>query len=65
MVPSWLVANIAPVFKKGERYVGANYRPVSLTCILSKLLEHIVVSNILDHMDTHKILADCQHGFRL
>jgi len=28
------------------------------------LLEHIVVSNILKHLDKHNILVDCQHGFR-
>ena len=27
-------------------------------------MEHILVSNILAHLDLHKILVDCQHGFR-
>ena len=40
----------------------ANYRPVSLTCICCKTLEHILVSNINKHLDS--ILADCQHGYR-
>jgi hypothetical protein len=60
----WKQANITPVFKKGERFKPSNYRPVSLTCICSKLLEHIVVSNMMSHFDSHNILADCQHGFR-
>jgi hypothetical protein len=60
----WRQANITPVFKKGERFKPSNYRPVSLTCICSKLLEHIVVSNMMSHFDNHNILADCQHGFR-
>ena len=29
----WRQANVSPVFKKGENYYDANYRPVSLTCI--------------------------------
>ena len=37
----WRQANVAPVFKKGEKYDAANYRPVSLTCICCKTLEHI------------------------
>ena len=41
----WRQANVAPVFKKGEKYDAANYRPVSLTCICCKTLEHIIVSN--------------------
>ena len=60
----WRTADIAPIFKKGQKYVAANYRPVSLTCIASKLIEHIVVSNIMGHASTHSILYDYQHGFR-
>ena len=64
-VPSdWSMAFVAPIFKKGEKYQASNYRPVSLTCIACKLLEHIVVSNILDHLDNFNILVDNQHGFR-
>ena len=39
-VPSdWRQANVIPVFKKGEKYLASNYRPVSLTCICCKVLE--------------------------
>ena len=48
----WRQANVAPVFKKGEKYDAANYRPVSLTCICCKTLEHIIVSNINKHLKT-------------
>ena len=61
---TWLSANITPIFKKGEKYKASNYRPVSLTCICSKLLEHIVVSQLLNHLDQYKALAEAQHGFR-
>ena len=60
----WRQANVIPIYEKGEKYLASNYRPVSLTCICCKLLEHIVVSNILKHLDLHSILVDCQHGFR-
>ena len=49
---------------KGEKYDAANYRPVSLTCICCKTLEHILVSNINTHLALDSILADCQPGFR-
>ena len=41
-----------------------NYRPVSLTCVPCKLLEHIVYSNIMAHLDEYKLLSDRQHAFR-
>ena len=37
----WRKANVAPIFKKGKRYNVENYRPISLTCIASKVMEHI------------------------
>ena len=36
------LANICPLFKKADRSLACNYRPVSLTCVPCKLLEHIV-----------------------
>ena len=50
----WTLANISPLFKKGDRSLACNYRPVSLTCVPCKLLEHIVCSNIMAHLDEHK-----------
>jgi hypothetical protein len=39
-IPSdWASANVTPVFKKGEKFKASNYRPVSLTCVCSKLME--------------------------
>ena len=55
---------ITPVFKKGDRSSPANYRPVSLTCIASKLMEHIFCTHIRGHLDSHQILSPSNHGFR-
>ena len=60
----WRTANVTAIFKKGEKYKPANYRPVSLTSLCCKIQEHIVTSNVLNHLDEHHILTDCQHGFR-
>jgi hypothetical protein len=60
----WKSATVAPVFKKGNRSSPANYRPISLTCITCKILEHVIFSSIMAHFDSHQILTDCQHGFR-
>ena len=60
----WRRANVAPVFKKGQKYLSSNYRPISLTCIISKLMEHIINSSIIAHARSHNILYPLQHGFR-
>ena len=60
----WSLANTCPLFKKSDRPLACNYRPVSLTCVPCKLLEHIVCSNIMAHLDEYKLLSDRQHAFR-
>ena len=60
----WKRAFVSPIFKKGDKAAAANYRPISLTCILCKTLEHIIHSHLMKHLDLHNILADSQHGFR-
>ena len=54
--PDWKMAHIVPVFKKGSKSKVENYRPISLTSITSKLLEHIVHSSVMDHLDDHGYL---------
>ena len=60
----WRDANIVPIYKKGDKQLASNYRPVSLTSISCKVIEHVVHSNIMDHFQKHSILCDEQHGFR-
>ena len=60
----WVEANVAPVFKKGVRHTASNYRPISLTCVCAKLLEHIICKNIMTYFTKNKILTSVQHGSR-
>ena len=60
----WLVANISALFKKGDKSQPVNYRPVSLTSVPCKIMEHVIFKHIMDHLDMHDILVDFQHGFR-
>jgi hypothetical protein len=39
---NWRSAVIIPAFKKGQKYVPANNRPISLACICCKVIEHSV-----------------------
>ena len=60
--PEWKSTYISPIFKKDKRADPANYRPVSLTSILCKTLEHI--SQIMKHLEDHQILCPSPFGFR-
>ena len=60
----WKEAWVTPIFKKGSRNDPANYRPVSLTCIVCKLTEHIICTHLRGHLDRHGILTPTNHGFR-
>ena len=59
----WKEANIIPLLKKGSRNKSVNYRPVSLTSVLCKLLESIIRDHIMDFLIKHKIINPSQHGF--
>ena len=60
----WTEAIVTPIYKKGDRNLPENYRPISLTCVCCKLLEHIICTHIRHHLDTQNILSKLQHGFR-
>ena len=60
----WNKATVTPIFKKGDKSKPSNYRPVSLTSVCCKVLEHIIHSSIMRFFDQHNILSDMQHGFR-
>ena len=60
----WYRVYVTPVFKKGDKSQAVNYRPISLTYIFCKVLEHIMASQIVKHMNEHSLLYDLQHGCR-
>ena len=59
----WKEANIIPLFKKGSRNKSVNYRPLSLTSVICKLLESIIRDHIMDFLTKHKLINSSQHGF--
>ena len=59
----WKVARINPIPKQGSRSDPANYRPISLLCILSKLLEKRVQCCLLEHLQEYSPISDKQWGF--
>ena len=59
----WRDASITALFKKGNRSDPGNYRPVSLTSIICKIMESIIKDKIVEHLQKFKLLNDSQHGF--
>ena len=59
----WKEANIIPLFKKGSRNKSENYRPVSLTSMICKLLERLIKDHLVDFLVKNKLINPSQHGF--
>ena len=65
MPDDWKQANVVPEFKgKGNKYDINNYRSISLTSTIGKVMETIIHNHITEHCDKFKLLHPDQHGFR-
>ena len=59
----WQEALITAIFKKGKRNNSVNYRPISLTTVLSKVRESLASNAILQPMVQSNLFTTAQHGF--
>ena len=59
----WKDAEITPIYKKEAKNLPQNYRPVSLTSVICKILEKLVVEDIINHVKTNLLSCKEQHGF--
>ena len=60
----WTTANLCALHKKGSRSSTNNYRPVSLTSQVVKVLERLVLREIQRFSDANGIITCDQHGFQ-
>jgi len=60
----WKRTIVVPVHKRGNRSLVTNYRPVSLTSVICKQMEHVIVSYLRQVWDKNDGLYEGQHGFR-
>ena len=60
----WKLANVIPIFKKGDKTDPNNYRPISLTPLCAKLMESIIKDSITNYLNDTKFLSNSQYGFR-
>ncbi len=59
----WLKVNVIGIYKKGQKCEPSNYRPVSLTSVTCKLMEHIIYSQVMKYYTKHNFINSVQHGF--
>ena len=59
----WRMAYVIQVYKSGDKCYADDNRPLSITSICSNVMEHILFSNIMQHLDKNSILMDAQHRF--
>uniref|UniRef100_A0A4W3IWW7 Reverse transcriptase domain-containing protein n=1 Tax=Callorhinchus milii TaxID=7868 RepID=A0A4W3IWW7_CALMI len=60
---NWKIANVTPLFKKGGKVRMGNYRPVSLTSVIGKILESLIKDVVVRYLGEHNIIRPSQHGF--
>jgi hypothetical protein len=62
--PDWMkVAEVKPIYKKGEKEDMGNYRPILILPTFSKILEKIVYNRLVCFVNKHNMLSEDQHGF--
>ena len=60
---TWKKAIVVPIYKKGNKQLAENYRPISLTSVLCKCMEKIISKELTDFfLEAHVVPAQ-QHGF--
>ena len=59
----WKRANVTAIYKKDDRELPSNYRPISLTSQVCKIFESIIRDNMIEHINVNKLINDSQHGF--
>ena len=59
----WKQANIIPLFKKDDKSIPSNYRPVSLLSCVGKVLERIIFKNVYNFLYSSNIFYKYQSGF--
>lgn len=59
----WKQANVIPLYKKGNKSIPNNYRPISLLSIVGKILEKAVFKHTFNHIRDNELFTRFQSGF--
>ena len=58
------LAKVIPLYKKDDKLIMGNYRPISLLTSISKLFEKIAFEQLSDYFSSNNYFHDGQYGFR-
>ena len=61
---TWKLANVTPIFKKGDKQLIKNYRPISLLPICGKFLEKLIFNKLYSYLQLNDLITPNQSGFR-
>ena len=59
----WTSANVIPLYKREDFRIASNYRPISLTSIIVKIIEKIICKQIPTALEQSNHVSDAQFGF--
>ena len=59
----WKLAHVMPIFKKGDKSLVSNYRPISLISCVGKSFERVIYKNVYNHLMTNSLIHKYQSGF--
>ena len=59
----WKLANVVPIFKKGDKESIGNYRPISLTSVVCRLMEKAIKHELVGFLNKYELIHKSQHGF--
>ena len=59
----WKKANVVPIYKSGPKGLPVNYRPISLTSVVVRVMERVIKQKMLRHLKINRLIHPTQHGF--
>lgn len=62
--PALKIAVITPIHKNGKTDDPTNYRPISVLTSISKIIEKILNSRLINYLNRYNLLSNTQFGFR-
>jgi hypothetical protein len=60
---SWKIAHVMAIFKKGDKSLPSNYRPISLISCVGKIMERVIYKYVFSHLQRNKLIYEYQSGF--